>query len=141
MAFRCDAPLGRGRTCQVLVRSVGERCWRHRPAILPVATAAALPPPDGVGAPPTVATIDDVVAALAGWQLYLARLLVHVASGGEPPSEEWMRLMELFSMNTGRMGRLLRDRRALQGQAADGLLDALARAIDEMRTELGWEGA
>ena len=42
-----------------------------------------------------------------------------------------------LTAGTGRVARLLRDQRALTGQAADGLTAAIARALDELSTELG----
>jgi hypothetical protein len=47
------------------------------------------------------------------------------------------RLLALHGQNASRLGRLLRDKRALSGQSADGLLDALGKALDELGTELG----
>jgi hypothetical protein len=38
---------------------------------------------------------------------------------------------------TSRLGRLLRDQQALSGKAADDILDALAKALEAVRTELG----
>jgi hypothetical protein len=48
-----------------------------------------------------------------------------------------MKLFSLHGQNASRLGRLLRDQRALSGQAADGLLDAIGKALDEISTELG----
>jgi hypothetical protein len=42
-----------------------------------------------------------------------------------------------LTTGTGRVARLLRDQRALNGQAVGGLTAALARALDELSTELG----
>ncbi len=39
-----------------------------------------------------------------------------------------------------RLGRLLRDRRALSGDAADGISDAIAKALDELGSEWVWKG-
>jgi hypothetical protein len=46
-------------------------------------------------------------------------------------------LLRLFGQNASRLGRLLRDRRALSGDAADGLAGAVSQALDELSTELG----
>lgn len=143
MPFRCDAPLPSGRRCRTLVRADGDRCRRHRPS--PPATpdtAATLPPPPATPDARLAAiqaSIDDVIGELVLWQRYIGDQLAHVASGGEPPSEEWMRLAELHSITAGRLGRLMRDRRALQGDASDGLVGAIAQAVTELRTEIGWD--
>jgi hypothetical protein len=50
---------------------------------------------------------------------------------------ELARLLALHGQNASRIGRLLRDQRALSGAAADGLLEAIAKALDEISTELG----
>jgi hypothetical protein len=42
-----------------------------------------------------------------------------------------------LTTGTGRVAHLLRDQRALTGQAADGLTAAIAQALDELTTELG----
>ncbi len=138
MPFRCGAALPGGRACQTAERAADERCWRHRGA------ANAAPVPTAGSAPDArlaaiQANIDEVVGGLAVWQRYIGEQLSHVADGGEPPSEDWIRLVELYSLTAGRLGRLMRDRRALQGEAADGLVGAIAQALDELRTEMGWD--
>ena len=50
---------------------------------------------------------------------------------------ELARLLAIHGQNASRLGRLLRDKRALSGDAADGLLDALGKALDEISTQLG----
>ena len=42
-----------------------------------------------------------------------------------------------LTAGTGRVASLLRDQRALNGKAADGLAAAVAQAIDELSSELG----
>jgi hypothetical protein len=37
----------------------------------------------------------------------------------------------------GQLAKLMRAKRALSGDAADGLADAFAKALDELSTELG----
>lgn len=44
---------------------------------------------------------------------------------------------EVLSTGIGRVARLLRDKRALSGEAADGITDAISAALDELSTELG----
>ncbi len=47
------------------------------------------------------------------------------------------RLLALHGQNASRIGRLLRDKRALSGASADGILGAIGQALDELSTELG----
>ena len=51
--------------------------------------------------------------------------------------EELIHVFELYTQACSRLGRLLRDRRALSGEAADGISGAIAQALDELSTELG----
>ena len=48
-----------------------------------------------------------------------------------------VRLAQALGGGASRVGRLMRDLRALVGEAADGLTGAVARALDELSTELG----
>jgi len=45
--------------------------------------------------------------------------------------------LQLLSKGTGQLATLMRAKRALSGEAADGLADAFAKALDELSTELG----
>jgi hypothetical protein len=45
--------------------------------------------------------------------------------------------IELLSRGVGQLATLMRAKRALSGEAADGLADAFAKALDELSTELG----
>ncbi|MGC9346697.1 MAG: hypothetical protein ACP5JG_01050 [Anaerolineae bacterium] len=47
------------------------------------------------------------------------------------------RLLQLHAQTASRLGRLLRDQRALSGEAADGISGAIAQALDELSNELG----
>jgi hypothetical protein len=47
------------------------------------------------------------------------------------------RLFQIHGLNASRIGRLLRDQRALSGEATDGIAGAIAQALDELATELG----
>jgi hypothetical protein len=49
------------------------------------------------------------------------------------------RTLQLLSRATGQLATLMRAKRALSGEAADGLADAFAKALDELSTELGIE--
>jgi hypothetical protein len=45
--------------------------------------------------------------------------------------------LQLLSKGVGQLAKLMRAKRALSGDAADGLADAFAKALDELSTELG----
>ena len=85
------------------------------------------------------ASIGEVVTGLLEWQRYVAGVLAEMAQGGEPPSPRFVQVLELYSRNATRLGHLLRDQRALDGQAKDGYSQAVDKALDELRNELGWD--
>ncbi len=76
--------------------------------------------------------IGDVVADL---QRKMERLS-EVIDGCEDQNA-LLKLLALHAQMASRLGRLERDKRALDGKAADGLLDAIGKALDEIGTELG----
>jgi hypothetical protein len=81
-------------------------------------------------------TIEGVIADLAERQARLTAYLEQVlAEGGD--IAEVARVFALHGQNASRLGRLLRDKRALSGDSADSLLAAIGTALDEISTELG----
>ncbi|MCC6192203.1 MAG: hypothetical protein IT318_24495 [Anaerolineales bacterium] len=84
-------------------------------------------------------TLDDEI-----WMQRVVnrRLLAHVSNtdGAEPIAlETLVKVAEALAAGTGRVARLLRDKRALSGEAADGIAGAIAAALDELSSELGVE--
>lgn len=75
--------------------------------------------------------IDDALARHTRLSDYIE------ARAAEMDTDELTRLFALYGQNASHLGRLLRDRRALSGDAADGLLRAVGTALDEISTELG----
>lgn len=70
------------------------------------------------------------------------RLLAYAAQpkdGAQLNVQQLIQVVETLAIGTGRVARLLRDKRALSGEAADGLTGAIAQALDELGTELGLE--
>jgi len=55
----------------------------------------------------------------------------------ETEGEIKVRMFEALSTGLGRVAKLLRDKRALSGDAADGIAGAIAAALDELKTEIG----
>jgi hypothetical protein len=82
-------------------------------------------------------TLDD--------ELWMHRVLNHrlFRFTGDAPLDEpielrlLVKVAEALAAGTGRVARLLRDKRALSGEAADGLAGAIANALDEISSEFG----
>ena len=92
--------------------------------------------PSGGQSERDLTTIEGVISDLAERQARLTAYLEQVlAEGGD--IVEVAKVFALHGQNASRLGRLLRDRRALSGDSADGLLDAIGQALDEIGTELG----
>jgi hypothetical protein len=79
--------------------------------------------------------IDTLILDLAEKQAEFLACL----DAGDLPSDKAVRLFSILSQNASRLGRLLRDRRAISGEAAEGITSAIAQALDELSTELGLE--
>lgn len=79
--------------------------------------------------------IVDIDAAVENLGVQLARSTM-ILGGTEDP-DVFYRAFALHVQALSRQGRLLRDQRALSGEAADSLLGALGQAIDELGTEWG----
>lgn len=79
--------------------------------------------------------IRTVIHDLAVKQARLSRYINgHLAS---LDTATLARLLQLHAQTASRLGRLLRDQRALSGDAADGISDAIAKALDELGNEWG----
>ena len=81
--------------------------------------------------------IGDVIADLFHHQSRLSAFIDRQTRADEIQIAEMARLLALLGQNASRIGRLLRDQRALSGESADGLLGAIGQALDELSTELG----
>lgn len=92
-------------------------------------------PVEQVAAPET---IDDVFNDLAERQAQLSTYINTCIHDGAD-LQGLVNVFALHGQNASRLGRLLRDRRALSGEASDGIAGALAQALDELSTELGTE--
>ena len=97
----------------------------------PRRTRRVTPPPE-----PGAALQEVVADALRRLQQLGAYLDAHQ---DELSTAELARLLSVHGENAVRIGRLLRDARALSGDAADGLLDAVGKALDEIATQWGLE--
>lgn len=68
---------------------------------------------------------------------YLDDCLAPESKQERPKLTELVSVFELHARNASRLGRLLRDERALSGEASDGIAGAIAQALDELSTILG----
>lgn len=83
-----------------------------------------------------LSTIDDILADAMKRQAQLSSFIDECCATGEADVETMAKLLALHGQNASRLGRLLRDQRALSGASADGLLAAVSAALDEISTEL-----
>jgi hypothetical protein len=87
-------------------------------------------------ADPTAVTIDDAIAGLVD---KLARLDA-IMDAQDLATDELLRLFALYTQASSRLGRLLRERHTISGDAADSLSDAIATALEEVGELLGVDG-
>jgi hypothetical protein len=86
---------------------------------------------------PPDCTIETVIDMLYQKQLALDAYIDDFLRTDQPSIRQLTHLLKILGQNASRLGRLLRDRRALGGDAANGLSGALAQAWEELSTELG----
>lgn len=87
-------------------------------------------------------SLNDEIALA---RVILRRVMTHLKhpfTGGRPDDQkiddaDLARLAGLVLAGTRTVARLLRDQRALSGEAADGFAGAIAQALDELSTEIG----
>jgi hypothetical protein len=83
---------------------------------------------------PSEWSIETVILDLCIKQARLSQYIE--ARSEELSAEQLARFLQIHGQNASRLGRLLRDRRALSGEAADGISGAIAQALDELHSEL-----
>lgn len=80
----------------------------------------------------------DLVAKQQALSALIDRCLAGEAGGSDPvATRDLARLMALHSQNAARLGRLLRDKRALAGEDGGEINPAIARALDALREKWG----
>jgi len=147
MKQRCSATTKAGHPCQAWAvhQSLPPRCAAHGGGKTPVGapTGNRNAVTHGNYAQPQTApsTIDEIISDLALKQAAISQYLdILLATNKKRTSiEDLARLLAIHGQNASRLGRLLRDQRALSGKAADGLAGAVAQALDELSTELNVE--
>jgi hypothetical protein len=85
---------------------------------------------------PKDCTIDAVIDVLFQRQLRLEMYLREIWDS-DVELKELAQLLRVHGQNAFRLGKLLRDQRALAGEASDGLAAAVSHALDELSTEMG----
>jgi hypothetical protein len=81
-------------------------------------------------------TITDILLDAQARQAQLSTYIDAVLAEGAT-TDDVVKLIGLHAQGATRLARLLRDQRALGGQAAEGLTAAIAAALDELGTEIG----
>ena len=140
---RCSATTRAGKRCRgwAVGGTDPPRCGAHGGGKRPVGVhkGPRPSPKHGFYSAPLgeLSSLDDLIQDLAIRQ---ARLSAYIDSLGDDISiDEVVRLLRLHGRNASRLGRLLRQKRATSGEAADGLSDAIAQTLDELSAELGAE--
>ena len=141
---RCTARTRLDRPCRAwaIPGSDPPRCAAHRWAGAARDAERALAGPGFYPEDPTAVTIDGAIAGLADKMRRLDALIAgHDEGAGStwPPDDALLHLFSLYTMASSRLSRLLRDRRALSGEAADGIAGAIAQALDELGLQWGVE--
>lgn len=86
------------------------------------------------GTSPDEWSIETIILDLCIKQARLSRYIE--VQSGDLSADELARFLQIHGQNASRLGRLLRDRRALSGEA-DGISGVIARALEELHSELG----
>lgn len=132
---RCSATTKAGEPCKAYAIRGSQLCAAHSRAVgAPKGNQNRRT--HGFYAQPTtrLQSIGDVVEDLLGKQEQLSAYIDGQLTEGADP-EEMIKLLALSAQNASRLGRLMRDQRALSGESADGLLEAVSKLLDEINTE------
>lgn len=81
-------------------------------------------------------TLGDEIAIN---RIMLRRLLIYLQQADNISIPEVVKIAALVFRGTRAVTALLRDEKALSGEAADGIAGAIGRALDELSVELGLE--
>lgn len=134
---RCTAITRRGNPCRAWAVAGSDRCIVHQEAGsegLP-AEPAGRDLVEADRADLLSSVIDDTLQK----QVQISSLIDELLSQEEVVSDKVIKLLALHSQNAGRIGRLLRDQKVVQGENRDALLELLDQTLDELSAELGIE--
>ncbi len=138
---RCTATTARGTPCKAWAVSTSDppRCGAHgggtKQPGAPTGNSNALTH-GAYTRTATPASIAEIIDDLAAKQARISAYIDSCIDDGLPV-DTLAHLLALHGQNASRLGRLLRDQRALSGEAADGIAGAIAQALDELSNELG----
>lgn len=134
---KCSRTTASGRPCRAWAvhGSDPPACAAHAGSSPPVPDRG----PDSAPEPAVTLDILDVIADLAAKQLCLSRYIDECLAAGDTAVPDLTRLLALHSQNAARLGRLLRDKRALLPDADDERTAAISQALDELSEEWGVE--
>lgn len=83
--------------------------------------------------------IDAIIADLAEKQVMISAYISECRMDPDPEANlgKIAHMFVIHGQNASRLGRLLRDKRAISGEAADGIAGAIAKTLAELGTEWG----
>jgi hypothetical protein len=140
-SIQCSAVTRSGLRCRNAAVPGGDLCHIHAGAPVGAPAGNRNAAKHGFYSQPATElhNIDDVVGDLMRRQSQLSAFIESHVATGDVDIESMAKMLGLLGQNASRIGRLLRDQRALSGAAADGLLGALSTALDELGSEWGRE--
>lgn len=130
----CSATSKSGEKCRAHCVRGTERCAAHSGVVGAPAGNDNRKTHGFYSATTKLGGIDDVVRDLLGKQEQLSTYIDEQVKAGID-SEELVKLLALSAQNASRLGRLLRDQRALSSETADGLAQAIGRVLDEINAK------
>jgi hypothetical protein len=147
---RCTATTHLGKPCRCWAMVGYDVCRDHRTDLNPPSSG----PPgnqhtrihglysrfineDDLAALAQVSSSDILDDEIAFTRVVIMRLAALVEEADGP--RESIRLAEALFTGTGRVANLLRARRAISGDAAEGMAGAISQALDELSSEWGVE--
>lgn len=140
---RCTYP-----GCQAWALRNADRCYAHRDRPPPVPSEAAPPPTLGLYtdafSPEDLARLAPLLERLSlDDEIWMVRMindrLLQRLQEGPVDDELLVRLARLLYQGAGQVARLLRDRRAITGDAEEGFAQAMGRVLDELNTLTDWD--
>lgn len=140
---RCTYP-----GCQAWAMRGQDRCRAHRDRPLPARPASTTPQPLGLYAdaftPEDLARLAPLLDHLSlDDEIWMVRMinerLLQRLREGPVDDELLVRLARLLYQGAGQVARLLRDRRAITGDAEEGFARAMGRILDELNTLADWD--
>ncbi|NLE77149.1 MAG: hypothetical protein GX605_10430 [Chloroflexi bacterium] len=135
--------------CRAWAVRGGQFCASHRRQDPPATSAgeAQLGPPGLYAAafsPAELARLTPLLERLSlDDEIWMVRMindrLLRRLTDGPVDDDLLLRLARLLYSGSGQVARLLRDRRAISGDAEAGFAQAMGRILDELNTLAGWE--